>query len=43
MSLLIAGLHPLLGVYALVSYAIVGIVLPLLLSRRCSDLGMQSR
>lgn len=43
MSVLIGMWHPLLGVLALFSYALVGIVVPMRISSRCADLGMQSR
>lgn len=43
MSVLIGMWHPLLGVQALFSYALVGIVVPMRISSRCADLGMQSR
>lgn len=43
MSVLIGMWHPLLGVIALCSYAVVGIALPLRISSRCDDLGIRCR
>lgn len=43
MSVLIARYHPLLGAWAALSYAAVGIFVPLLISKRCTDLGMSAR
>ncbi len=43
LSALIQMLHPLLGLYALSSYALVGIGIPMYLARRCQNLGMESR
>ncbi|WP_202613470.1 amino acid ABC transporter ATP-binding/permease protein [Merdibacter massiliensis] len=43
MSLWIAQWHLLLGVFACVSYIVVGVVLPIYLSHHCKDLGIESR
>lgn len=43
MSLWIAQWHLLLGVFACVSYIVVGVVLPIYLSHHCRDLGIESR
>lgn len=43
MSLWIAQWHLLLGVFACVSYIVVGVVLPIFLSHHCKDLGIESR
>ena len=43
MSLFIGRFHPVLGILAAASYAVVGVVIPLLISRASGDLGLRLR
>ncbi len=43
MCLFIGSFHPMLGLMALIAYAVVGIIVPLVVSKASGDMGMQFR
>lgn len=43
MGLFIGSFHPLLGILAVISYGLVGVVIPMVVSRASGDIGLQMR